>query len=69
MVEQEIFSSLSDFSVLPTDELSPESFQNGRSWTSAVDEHQAETSWWMFQAEAGQNVGTKIMKMVAENND
>lgn len=27
--------------------------------TCAVDENQAETSWWMFETEAGQHIGTE----------
>lgn len=60
MVQQEIFSSLADFIALPTDELGLERLQNGSGRSSAVDEDQAEASWWMLNAKAGQNVGTKI---------
>lgn len=39
MVEQEIFSSLADFIILPTDELGLERFENGGRWACAVDEN------------------------------
>lgn len=60
VVEKEVLCSLPNLIALPSDEFCLERFQNRRSWACAVDENQAEASRWMFQAEAGQHVGTKI---------
>lgn len=60
VVEQEILGALTDLIRLPTDELRLERLQDSCGWASAVDEHEAEASWWMLQAKAGQHVGTRL---------
>lgn len=60
MVEQEVFSSLTDFVTFPCDELGLERFEHSSSRACAVDENQAKTSRGMFQAEASQHVGATM---------